>query len=332
LISDSDDVYLERLASLENHVDVSDNVSKDTRDLVLRLIGQLKDMQVQYPERLDEFIPGFLETTLNGATNTRLARLPSLLAAGDDIPIQVWARELFGVVKIYTQVWSNKRVGEDTETPPQAERRIYFQSVHDAAEKEELRIARISETSQFEADRSRLLAKAESLVETAEGTAKKVKDAAGISGNASLSIHFKKYAFWELVSANVFRVLTIAAIGGAISAAIWLEHPNRDDWPEVLYRIAIVLGIAALGAYFGRQAGQHRRVYNWAKAVQVQLQSFPAFIETVTDEDTQATVFATFARRVLGAPPEKAATQDQNSPVSASQVIELMAALAKRSG
>ena len=160
----------------------------------------------------------------------------------------------------------------------------------------------------------------------AQEAATKAKGAAGIAGGAALSGHFSTYAQTERRAAETFRLLSIAALIAAVIVAIFI-HPAEGDWSGVVYRVAILGGVGALSAYFARQAGHHRRVFNWAKGLEVQLQSFPAFIEQ-TGTGARDDIYRAFAHRVLGAPPESSGGSDDTLPTG--QLIEALIALAKR--
>jgi hypothetical protein len=116
-----------------------------------------------------------------------------------------------------------------------------------------------------------------------------------------------------------------------VALYLWLtaEQGARPDWSQVIYHLAVVLGIGGLSAYLGRQAGQHRRVFNWAKAVSVQLRSFPAFIQPVASTEVLAQIYLAFSNRVLGAMPERAGKSGNPDAVGMAQVVELVAAMTK---
>ncbi|MER7797348.1 hypothetical protein [Microbacterium sp. NPDC096154] len=177
-------------------------------------------------------------------------------------------------------------------------------------------------------DREAFLSRAEMAVAEAEGAATKARDAAGLSGGASLAEFFAEYAGEELKAALRFRWLTIGSIALASLLAVSLPRPGVDDWAGLVYRLAFLAGVGALAAYFARQAGQHRRVYNWAKGLEVQLKSFPAFIESV-EEGTRAEIYRLFASRLLGAMPERGSGSADDG-LSAGQAVELLTALARR--
>jgi hypothetical protein len=164
---------------------------------------------------------------------------------------------------------------------------------------------------------------------TAKKSALVAQTAAGTSGGDSLSTHFDGLASGERWAANTFRVLALLAIGATPALAFYLPHPAANSIPELIYRILLIGGVGALAAYLGRQASQHRRTFNWARSLSVQLKSFPAFAEAAPDEMTKAAMFAEFSTRVLSAPPEKPqSTKEVNA--SQEQLQEILTLLIKR--
>lgn len=184
-------------------------------------------------------------------------------------------------------------------------------------------------------DLHRITRKAEEALDDTIEARDTAKDAAGEAGNASLAHYFQIYADAEGRRANGFRWASIVSIAGAILLAVFFPHSSEElplvpagELAGVIYRLAILAGVGGLAAYFGRLSGHHRRTHNWAKSIEVQLNSFPAFMKAVPDDD-RGDVFRAFARRVLGQPPEKGVeTPDESLPVN--QLVDLVAALAKR--
>ncbi len=142
--------------------------------------------------------------------------------------------------------------------------------------------------------------------------------AAGERGVTSLTGAFEEYRKRHLRAAFGFRLATIVVLALALAVAVvfvfgWdtIIIPTRfsdtrdpNDWHQVVYRLAIIAALAGLSAYLGRQSGQHRRLGEWARSIETQLQSFLAFVEPVLDPQTKNAIYLTFAARVLGAPPD----------------------------
>ncbi|GHD50721.1 hypothetical protein D9V29_11780 [Mycetocola manganoxydans] len=161
----------------------------------------------------------------------------------------------------------------------------------------------------------------------AKEAAREAQKSAGITGSAKFSEYFGNYADSELRTANYFRLATIAVIIGAITIAFTRAPESTDSLTTLAYRLAVLAGVAALGTYLGRQAGHHRRLGAWARGLEVQTKSFPAFMSPVTDDATRNTIYETFSRRVLSAPPEAA----KSAQTDANPMLEsVVAALVKR--
>ncbi|MFF1540653.1 hypothetical protein ACFVWL_11285 [Microbacterium sp. NPDC058269] len=163
----------------------------------------------------------------------------------------------------------------------------------------------------------------------------KAQTAAGATGAYVLAEYFGEYAKEEKKTANRFRWATIVGISIAIAVAIIFaaidglstDISDSRRWISFASHATVVVGVGALTAYLGRQAGQHRRMFNWAKSMEVQLKSFPAFIEPLTD-DVQADMYRVFSHRVLSAPPERETGTDDGVPTS--QILDVALAALKR--
>lgn len=187
----------------------------------------------------------------------------------------------------------------------------------------------VAERATMLLDNAAIRKSAEVALGEATDAAEKAKDAAGITGGASISEHFATYSKSELRSANIFRILTIVGVLGALAIALGLKLPEAGDWTGLAFRLAILAAFGTLSAYFARQAGQHRRMFNWARSMEIQLKSFPAFIEPIALEE-RGDIYRAFARRVLGSPPEKDGTAADDA-MPATQLLDLVVTLAKRS-
>jgi len=180
----------------------------------------------------------------------------------------------------------------------------------------------------LEDERDRILEDVRRSAEVAASAAQKAQKSAGVSGSSSLATHFSTYARQERKAAESFRVLAIVGVLGALVAAIAFGPIEPGDWSHLTYRLAVVAAAGTLAAYFARQAGQHRRVYNWAKSLEVQMKSFPAFVEPIAEVE-RVEIYRAFARRVLSGPPEKGSEVSEDN-VGAAQLLDLVTALAKK--
>jgi hypothetical protein len=175
-----------------------------------------------------------------------------------------------------------------------------------------------------------------SAVEQANSLVEEIKEQAGIAGETANLTFYRDFAATELKAAHGFRVASIVLISVTVAvAAIYAiveaipSDPAEPDWTAVVYRTAILVGIGALSAYLARQAGQHRRLYNWANALEVQLQSFQNFIAPMTDEERHE-VRLHFARRVLGSPPDPKTGESSDDTVPTAQLLDIASAAIRR--
>jgi hypothetical protein len=171
----------------------------------------------------------------------------------------------------------------------------------------------------------RALAEVNSSAEKAKDSADLAAVAAGSSGSASLSEHFKTFADRELVTANWFRYGTLASLVIAAGLAVYFPFVNRDVNSIVSHAIQVA-SVAGLGTFLGAQASGHRRTGNWSRALEVQLKSFEAFIEPIRGTDAYARLYETFGHRLLGSPPVTSAARG----VDASALAKIAEAALRR--
>ncbi|TDL43609.1 hypothetical protein [Microbacterium oleivorans] len=255
-----------------------------------------------------------IRPTWTAAVEEALSALPTAVASGEESLLS-WATRSAQAMRDNVRVLISQGASGLTEALEQA-------SVH---------YQRLSSVR----DLQRITRRAEEALDDTIEARDTAKDAAGEAGNASLAHYFQIYAHAEGRRATGFRWASIVSIAGAILLAVFFPHSSEElplvpagELAGVIYRLAILAGVGGLAAYFGRLSGHHRRTHNWAKSIEVQLNSFPAFMMAVPDDD-RGDVFRAFARRVLGQPPEKGVeTPDDSLPVN--QLVDLVAALAKR--
>lgn len=156
--------------------------------------------------------------------------------------------------------------------------------------------------------------------------ATRAETAAGSVGTHELEKAFDEYANDNARYAKWYRaaviVLLLAIVGVAASA---LTRPLLEEGSliEAASRLPLVAALAALTAYLGRQAGHHRRRHEWARAINVQLRTFLAFISEMRGESRDR-VYEAFGKRVLGEPPESRASSDATS-VPLQAVVDMIA-------
>jgi hypothetical protein len=282
------------------------------------------------------------ETTMNGSLTGQhgdhprfsddidrdLDKLTEILRDGEHLDLLRWSSEemtkMLDSLRAYDGTFPDD--GSDTKTVQLAneitalENRLRSLNTHIESVRWQGELVQSAErTKEYEAE-------AKSAAETAQ-------ESAGTTGNVALSHFFDEYAEEERKAAFGFRVATLATIGVAVAVAVvvWLPlwAKTGTEWYDVVAHLAVVLGIGAFSAYLGRQAGQHRRVFNWAKGVAIQLRSFPAFIQPVSNPDTSAQIYLLFASRVLGAMPERTSRGGNTDGVGVTDLVGLVSALTK---
>lgn len=328
----NDDYFIRRLNALLGIVEGRSALNGQAIDELSAVLAAIIEIRHLFPELLDNST-GVGTAPFTVEADGDLLEVSAAASQGDNREAFALARSLSSKLKHAIEF----NVGR---VPPQdgTDAEVRAAKVDQVARKlqgNDQRLA-VAFEEQIYKDMNDSLASVKTAVKEAEGARDLAQTAAGVTGSAALSSYFSGYATTELRSANVFRIATIGSIVIAIVAALagpyFLPFASPDamtEWQEVVYRLTVVLGIGALAAYFGRQAGQHRNVYNWARSIQVQLESFPAFAE-MADETQRSESFSLFARRVLGAPPERQRDKSGDAQVDTQQIFDLLSLIAKR--
>lgn len=154
------------------------------------------------------------------------------------------------------------------------------------------------------------VAQAEASATEATTAADASKLAAGITGDANLSLFYGELAENEGTKADKFRRITVTmAFTGAASAALFILGPglglamldiSSGDYVHLIQRAVFVAGVFGLAGYFARQAQQHRSMANWASALCVQLKTFDAYLHSIDNPDVKDELRKVFASRVFG--------------------------------
>lgn len=184
---------------------------------------------------------------------------------------------------------------------------------------------------------SETITSAEEAALRAEHAEAEARKAAGEKGLDEFGKQFGKYAGDQLDTARTYRGWTIAVLIVALSVAslFVLEETfnwggvdsTADDWHSVAYRLAIVAGLSGLSAYLGRQSSQHRRLGDWARALEVQSRSFGAFVEPIADPGVKNSIYSAMSARLLAPPPEK---QSAEQAVPTGAVDRIVDAIIRR--
>lgn len=306
-------MYAERISTFRGVIGGA-NAAADVTEISGQLLSMLE--RVDNVFRMEKMY--VIGQGLAPVMESLLDELRSSLAQGGNLPLLTWVR------------WAAGEVAQSLEnsgTPKSALDQLLRGF---AAELRELamRANVMMDYWSISRDRDEILKQAREAVKEAQQSASKAKMSAGITGEAKLSEHFGSYASGEKTAANGFRIAAIASVVLAFIVAIAFGPIEPNDWTHLTYRLASVAGAGTLAAYFARQAGQHRRIYNWAKSLEVQLLSFPAFIAPLREEE-RTEAYRALARRILSSPPEKGSDSSEDS-VGAAQLVDLATTVAKR--
>lgn len=187
-----------------------------------------------------------------------------------------------------------------------------------------------------EARLQELIAEATDAVKKTKESAGKAAQAAGQTGTSGMSLAYQKLAGEELKAANGFRWATIGMSAAAAAlATLFIFGPilgmisdfGTNDYPHLFQRIVFLAGILGLAGYFARQAHHHRAMANWARSVDVQLQTFEAFLDPVSNEDVRNELRQAFAVRVFGDHP---AMKGEPPVTSSAAVLDAAVSLAAK--
>ena len=157
----------------------------------------------------------------------------------------------------------------------------------------------------------------------AQESAQLAANAAGEAGEASLGDYFRRYAERELRSANWFRVGTLAVLLLSLATAGYYAA-GPITYERAIPHAVQVLAALGVSAYLGGQSSGHRRVGDWARAIEVQLKSFPAFIEPIRGSDAADSLYDTLGKRVLSVPPKKGAKADPFEGQALGQILSIL--------
>lgn len=141
----------------------------------------------------------------------------------------------------------------------------------------------------------------------------------------NLSTHFASLASSERWKGALLRALSIVSLVGAMAIA-WtagVSKDSLDSWTLLSRHLAITLLLAGGAAYVAKLASSHYTFGQWARSIQVQLDSFEGFIGVVEDQGARDRMREEFGRRVLGAPPQ--ATDDGSTGLTTGELLQLLA-------
>ncbi|MEV7801104.1 hypothetical protein AB0O14_18635 [Microbacterium foliorum] len=310
-------MFADRLAAFEAHLSANESLAEATRDIALSLLGLFKEVE-DYNVELGE--PEYFSMPLSTLGESALDQLRRSVSSDSGADVLNCVRNSADrIVALLNGMGAELSAFE-----------------RDRADMMTSRARALSGQAAILQDQATLRSAAVKLNAELQESATKAKDAAGIVGTSSLATYFGRYANRENRLANWFRFFALAGFVAALAFALIFGNGANsvfvtfeDEWTALAFKVAGALGIGGIAAYLARQSGQHRRMANWARSTEVQLQSFPALIEPL-GYDQQADMYSLLARRVLAAPPERASGSADDS-VGAVQLIDVLTSVLKRS-
>lgn len=140
--------------------------------------------------------------------------------------------------------------------------------------------------------------------EEAEQIRSDVAEAAGEVAEGQLATEFEQLARGDQRQAQIFRGLTVAVFVAVIGYAAAVAWTAESASVELAQRLAVAVPVLLLGAYFSKEAGNHRDAYRWASVLSTQLRTIKAY--TATLEPTRAAELrAKLGERVMLTSPGK---------------------------
>lgn len=141
----------------------------------------------------------------------------------------------------------------------------------------------------------RFLEEAESARDRAVDASQTARRAAGVTGEVTLAEHYKTYATQETKRADQLSIIAVAIVLViAALAVVLVSDITSPTVSEVLAKASVTLPLAALAAYLARESSRHRMNSRWAQEFTLQLLTFDAFTEPLSDDTREE------LRRALG--------------------------------
>lgn len=160
-----------------------------------------------------------------------------------------------------------------------------------------------------------------------EGIREQLNEARAERARGKLADQFKTLYRREGNTSWGFRVVAFGLLVVAAVTGYKLAGSQSTDWQSTATHVAIVSVLAGASAYAARLAAAHRGTADWAKSIQVQLETFQDFLGAIEDDATRHRVYEDFGRRVLGPPP--IAGEDPGTMPTA-QLVEMLISSSRR--
>lgn len=173
----------------------------------------------------------------------------------------------------------------------------------------------------------KVLAQAEQARDKTIEVLNSAKKAAGEVGATEQAVHYKNFADSERRTATFLRYVVISIlVAMAVTALLIVSSAQSNGFTLTeLSKLAVVLPLAVLAAYLGRESGRHRVTANWAQELAMQLLTFDAFSAPL-DENARIELRAKFAAQVFGVS-TRPNFEAEHGPSVAADVIKLLETL-----
>ncbi|MFT2707236.1 hypothetical protein [Clavibacter zhangzhiyongii] len=304
------DPWMSRLSVMQDLIYSADNISLEARESVSTVVQRVTEIHTNYPFLITRFndLPGFWEEV-----EATFEDLPIVLRDGS-AAAHDWAKRILFILQEAVQ------------------RAVMFgdASYEELGRITERRIAGDIQSVATSQTADKVAARGEEILEDLSTYEEIARKSSGRVGGEGLATYFRTYAGEQKLAADAFRILTLGLIGLAAVLAFSLPHDPADGWTGAIARVSVVAAVGGLAAYTGRQSGQHRKLADWARTLQVQLLSLEAFIGPIDDQQSRNDIYSAFARRVLGAPPAGSKNESDPPEINSSQIIDIISAFARK--
>ncbi len=115
----------------------------------------------------------------------------------------------------------------------------------------------------------------------------------GIIGSTGLTGNYKIVADQERKTANWLRVIALAcffAMIGIVGFIVWNVGKDQLSWTVALFRLAVVLVVAAPAVYCSRESSRHRRIEQRTRRIYLELVSLQPYLEGLTEVERRAVI------------------------------------------
>lgn len=134
----------------------------------------------------------------------------------------------------------------------------------------------------------------------AEQSTSHLEEATGKEAVDSLATHFETYEVDESgkASTNERVYLALLAVGSALAVFVYVLFIGDEFFSAEAAKLALVLPIYFVAAYFARLSGQHRATAHRAKEIAVRLRTLNAYLDA-SDESVSNQIRAEFGRELF---------------------------------